>query len=56
MDFGRKIGIYGVLSRILLPTGLRVFCANFFGQKVLLTLVPENIYMAKTAQNLKLGL
>ena len=23
----------GVLSRILLPTGLRVFCANFLGQK-----------------------
>ena len=56
MVFLGKIVVYGVLSRILLPTGLRVFCANLFGQKVLLTLVPENIYMAKNAQNLKLSL
>ena len=28
-----KIVVYGVLSRILLPTGLRVFVLIFFGQK-----------------------
>ena len=27
--FWRKIGVYGVLSRILFPMCLRVFCANF---------------------------
>ena len=33
MVFWRKIDVYSVLLRILLPTGLRVFCANFLGQK-----------------------
>ena len=33
MVFWRKIVFYGVLTRILFPMGLRVFCAIFFGKK-----------------------
>ena len=33
MVFLGKIVVYGVLSRILQPTGLRVFCAIFWGKK-----------------------
>ena len=33
MIFWRKIDVFGVLSRISLPTGLCVLYANFLGKK-----------------------
>ena len=37
--FWRKIVFYGVLTRILFPMGLRVFCAIFFGARSALVLI-----------------